>query len=64
MTYTKPNTMFFSRYIKAGMNSDIPLKRQSYFFLANLVLKQGISSEYVILDFFCIGLLDLSGVRT
>ena len=30
-------------------------KRQPYFFLANLFLKQGISSEYVMVDFICMG---------
>ena len=30
-----------------------------YFFLANLFLQQGISSEYVMVDFICMGLLDI-----
>ena len=34
------------------------------FFLANLYLKQGIRSEYAIVIFICMGLLDLWGVRT
>ena len=39
-------------------------KRQRHFFLfANLFLKQGISSEYAMVDFICIGLLDLFGTR-
>ena len=32
---------------KADINSDIPLDRAAIFFLANIGLKQGISSEYV-----------------
>ena len=34
------------------------------FFLANLYLKQGISSEYAIVDFICMGLLDPWGAWT
>ena len=30
-----------------------------FFFLANLFLQQGISSEYVMVDFICMGLLDI-----
>ena len=36
----------------------------NHIFLANLFLKQGISWEYVIVDFICMGLLDLWGMRT
>ena len=36
----------------------------SHIFLANLFRKQGMSSEYVMVDFICIGLLDLWGART
>ena len=32
---------------------------QPYFLLANLFLKQGISSEYVTVDFIGMGLIDL-----
>ena len=39
-------------------------KRQPYFFLANLDLKQGISAEYAMVDFICMGLLDLRWART
>ena len=36
------------------------LKRLPYFFLANLFLKQGISFEYVMVDFICMGKLGLN----
>ena len=52
--------------MKADMNGDIPLEKAATFFLANLYhvyLKQGISSEYVMVDFICKGLLGLSGMR-
>ena len=39
-------------------------RRQPYFSLVKLDLKQGISSEYIMVDFICIGLRDLWGVRT
>ena len=42
-------------YIKADMKSYIPLETVAIFFLANLFLKQGISSEYVMVDFICMG---------
>ena len=35
------------------MKSYIPLETTAIFFLANLFLKQGISSEYVMVDFIC-----------
>ena len=35
------------------------METAAIFFLANLLLKQGISSEYVMVDFICRGLLDL-----
>ena len=38
--------------------------RQPYFFLVNLYIKQGISSEYVMVDFICMVLLDLWQART
>ena len=40
------------------------MKTEAVFFLANLFLKQDITSEYVIVDFNCMGLLDLWGART
>ena len=36
---------------------------ETYFFLANLSLKHGISSEYVMVYFICEGLLEFSGTR-
>ena len=39
-------------------------KRQPYFFLANFFLKQGISSEYVMVDFICMDRLGLQGAKT
>ena len=39
--------------IKADMKSYIPLETAAIFFLANLFPKQGISSEYVTVDFMC-----------
>ena len=42
------------------MNSDIPLETTAKYFLANLYLTQGImSSEYVMVDLICKGLLEL-----
>ena len=46
------------------MNSDISLETAAIFFPANFFLIQGIRSEYVIVDFICLGLLDLLGPRT
>ena len=46
------------------MKSYIPLETAAIFFLVNLFLKQGISSEYAMVDFICMGFLDLWGVRT
>ena len=40
---------------KADMKSYKPLETAAIFFLANLFLKQGISSEYVTVDFIFIG---------
>ena len=39
--------------IKADMKSYIPLETAAIFVLANLFIKQGISSEYVMVDFIC-----------
>ena len=47
------------RFIKVYMNSDTPLEKAAIYFLPNFYLKQGISSEYVIVDFICMGILDL-----
>ena len=41
--------------LKPYMKSYMPLKMAAIFFLANLFLKQGISSEYVMVDFINIG---------
>ena len=41
--------------VKAYMNSYIPLETAAIFFLANLYLKQGISLEYAMVDFICMG---------
>ena len=46
------------------MKSYIPLETAAIFFLANLFLKQGISSEYVMVDFICMGKLGLQGAKT
>ena len=56
-----PNTALL---FNAGMKSYIPLETAAIFFLANLFLKHGISSDYVMVDFICIGLLDLFRTRT
>ena len=45
--------------IKADMKSYIPLETAAIFFLANFYLNQGISSVNIMVDFICIGLLDL-----
>ena len=49
---------------KADMKSYIPLETAAIFFLANLFLKQGISSEYVMINFICTGKLRLQGAKT
>ena len=48
------------------MKSYIPLETAVtvIFFLVNPFLKQGISSEYIMVDFICMGLLDLLGTQT
>ena len=51
-------------FFKADMKSYIPLEEAAIFFLANLFLKQGISSEYVMFDFICMGKLGLQGAKT
>ena len=56
---TDVSQVLFNNLIKADMKSYIALKTAAIFFLANLFLKQGISSEYVMVDFICIGLLGL-----
>ena len=45
------------------MKNYIPLETTAIFFLANLYLKQGISSEYGMIDFICMGLFDLWWAR-
>ena len=45
------------------MKSYIPLETEAIFCLAHLFLKQGNSSEYVMVDFICMGLLGLQGVK-
>ena len=49
---------------KADMKRYIPLETAAIFILAKLFLKQGISSEYVMVDFICMGLLDMWGAQT
>ena len=52
-------------FVKADMKSYIPLETTAIFFLVNLFfLKQGISSEYVMVDFISMGLFDLFETRT
>ena len=46
-------------YIKADINSYLSLETAAIFFLANFFLQQGISSEYVMVDFICMGLFDM-----
>ena len=48
------------------MNSDIPLKTASIYFLAKLYLKQGFGYMYVyvMVDFICMILLELQGAQT
>ena len=63
MQHTEPYFPFkFSdlRPLKADQKSFILLNTATIFFLANLFfLKHGISSEYVMVDFICMGLLDM-----
>ena len=51
-------------HTKAEMKRYIPLETAAIFFLANLFLKQGISSEYVMVDFICMDKLGLQGAKT
>ena len=53
-----------SSVLKADMKSYIPLDTAAIFFLANLFLKQDTSSEYVMVDFICMGKLGLQGAKT
>ena len=47
------------------MKSYIPLETAAIFFSNELFfLKQGNRAEYVMVDFICMGLLDLFGTRT
>ena len=45
------------------MNSDKPLETAAILFLANLYLKQDISSNYIMVDLICKGLIGLWGTR-
>ena len=55
----------FDLIFKAYMKSYIPLKNGSHiFFLANLYLKQSFSSKYAMVEFICMGLLNLWWTRT
>ena len=56
--------IFWFASIKADMKSYIPLETAAIFFLANIFLKQGISSDYVMVDFICMGKLGLQGAKT
>ena len=48
----------------SDIKSQITLETAAIFFLENLFLKQGISMEYVMVNFIFMGLLDLRGART
>ena len=50
--------------VKADMENFMPLETAAILFLANLFLKQGVSSEYVMVDFICMGKLGLQGAKT
>ena len=50
-----PRIKSISQYLKAVMKSYIPLETAAIFFLVNLFPKQGISSEYVMVDFIYTG---------
>ena len=50
--------------VKADMKSYIPLETAAICFLANFFPKQGISSEYVTVDFICMGELGVQGAKT
>ena len=60
----KRHSSFINCDVKADMNSAILLETAALFFLFNLYLKQGISSEYVMVDFICMCLFDLWRART
>ena len=49
------NKSNFDEWFKADMKSYIPLETAAIYFLANLFLKQGISSGYVMVDFIYMG---------
>ena len=49
---------------KADMKSYIPLETAAILLLAKLFLKQGISSEYVMVNFICMDKLGLRGAKT
>ena len=45
--------------LKSKLIRYIPLETKAMFFLTNRYLKQGIVYVYVIVDFICMGLLEL-----
>ena len=55
---------YYQLIFKADMKCYTPLETAAIFFLANLFLKQGISSENVMVDFICMGNLGLQGAKT
>ena len=48
----------------ANTNSDIPLETAAIFFPENFYLKHGIGLVNVMLDFICMGLVDMWGAQT
>ena len=52
-----------ANFLKADMKSYIPLETAAIFFLENLFVKHGISSEYVMVDLICMGLLRLQRAK-
>ena len=56
------NKQLFKADMKSYMY--LPVETAVIFFLANLFLKQGISSEYVMVDLICMGYLGLQGAKT
>ena len=58
------STQLNSSVLKADMKSYIPLDTAAIFFSSELISKTGYSSEYVMVDFICIGKLGLQGAKT
>ena len=52
----------FRFQVNADMNSDI-LHTAAIFYLTNFYLKQGIDKVYVMVDFICMGYLQLQGAE-